>query len=308
MQRLIKQLTLTFGAAAISAAAAAASGVVATIPPLHSVVQAVMGDTGEATLLLSGQVSAHGVALKPSQARALYNAELVFYIHDEFETFLPETVRESGQAHAVTEFSGVNLLRYRESEEFGHHDHGHGHKDEHHDDHDEYDMHIWFDIDNVKAIARQVARILSARHPEHAETYAKNSSAFQQRLDALDKELAQTLAPVKGVPYVVFHDAYQYAEKRYGLQAPTPLLAQPHLPSSARHLSAVKHAIEENGIGCAFSEPQFSDKAIRAVAADGALRLGVLDPLGAGLPPGEGLYAALMRQFAREVAACLAGQ
>ena len=336
----MKHPLLIFSLAAALLPPASADGVVATIKPLHSIVQAVMGDTEEAALIVSGAASVHGVALTPSQARALYDAEVVFYIHEDLESFLPEEVLGRSGAHAAADFRDVYLLPVRGMGEEGHHDdhdeHGHDEHDEHgheehddhdghgHDDHEEHaehgrevhdhhdhgpgvhDLHIWLDIDNAKAIARVVVEVLSARSPENAAAYVANNAALQRRLNALDGELAEQLLPLSDVPYIVFHDAYQYVEDRYGLRPPLPLLANPHLPASARQLREVKRRLAREGIQCAFSEPQFSAKPLEAVAGEVA-RVGQLDPLGADLQPGAGLYPALMRNLAREMAGCLGG-
>ncbi len=314
-------LVVALGLSAWTAGAAiAAPRVVASIPPVHSLVAGVMQGIGEPALLLPGSASAHTYQLKPSDARLLDRADLVFWVGPDLEGFLRKPLRSlaGGRAMALAEAGGVGLLRNRASgawerhEEDGHEAHGaHASADvaEHAGDahsHGTYDMHLWLDPENAKAIVRTAVEVLSATDAANAARYAANGRQMVARLDALDAELRDTVAPIREVPFVVFHDAYQYFEHRYGLNAVGSVTLGPERVPGARQLYAVRSKIVESGARCVFSEPQFDAGLIGTVVEGTRARPAELDPLGAGISPGPDAYFILLRRLAAALRDCLA--
>jgi zinc transport system substrate-binding protein len=279
--------------------------VVASIVPVHSIVAGVMAGIGEPHLLLSAAISEHTASLKPSEARLLTEAELVFWVGETIESFLPKPLRTlAARAHIVklTAAPGLSLLPVREGPEWAHHDHGH-------DAADETDGHVWLDPMNAKAIATVAAATLADRDPANAAAYRQNAEALGARLDRLDADLAARLAPLRGVPFVVFHDAYQYYEVRYALTAVGAVTVSAERKPGARRLREIRDTIKARGARCVFSEPQFDARVVDAlVGGDGGLRHGVLDPLGARIAPGPDAYFKVMEKLTRAVSDCLGGQ
>jgi zinc transport system substrate-binding protein len=336
-QSSLLQATAALLLASTGATAAEAPKVVASIQPIHSLVADVMRGVGQPSLLVRGYGSPHTYQMRPSEAAALQEADVVFWVGEELETFLEkplETLAAGARVVELIELPGLTLLPTREGgmwEAHAHgddddhdddhdhaHDHGHGHDDaddhrhDHaHDDHDDahghWDGHLWLDIGNARRIVAAVAQTLSEVDPARAPSYAANAEALDAELGALDSELEEAFAPVRGVPFVVFHDAYQYLEQRYGLNAVGSITVAPDRMPGARRVQEIRDRIAQLGARCVFREPQFESALVETVIEGTGAARGVLDPLGADQPAGAGAYAAMMRANAQAMIACLAG-
>ena len=192
-----------------------------------------------------------------------------------------------------------------------HDDHHDGHRGErhgaHHDEHGDaaLDSHIWLDPDNAAVMARAMAEELARLDPERAARYRENAAKLEARLRALDEELRETLAPVAERGFLVFHDAWQHLDARYGLRAVGSFRVAPERAPGAARLEQLLRKLEEQDVVCVFSEPQFNPRLIEALVADAGARTGVLDPLGAKLPTGPELYFGMMRANAATLRECL---
>ena len=290
-------LCLSFGAAAASADP---PNVVVSIKPIEAIVGAVMRGVGTPYLLIRGSGSPHSYPLRPSDARALSNADVVFRVGPDLDVFLEKPLAAiANKANIVTliEVEGLTLWPLRTSGQWTARDEAHG----------AIDSHVWLDPANAAAIARAAAEALGAVDTANAATYRANATRFGADLDALDAELRGTLAPVREAPYVVFHDAYQYFERAYGLNAVGAVTISPERAPGARRITDIRALISGLGARCLFSEPQFEPAIAATIVEDTDARTGVLDPLGAAVAPGPGGYATLMRGLARALVDCLAG-
>jgi zinc transport system substrate-binding protein len=147
---------------------------------------------------------------------------------------------------------------------------------------------------------------LSARDSANASRYQANGVSLQRKLDTLDAELRIKLAPVKDKPFVVFHDAYQYFEKSYGLHAAGSITVTPDRAPGARRVAEVRAKLDSLGPTCVFAEPQFEPKLVQTLVAETHAKAGVLDPEGSTLTPGPDLHSNLMRKLADDLVGCLA--
>ncbi|MDR3526009.1 MAG: zinc ABC transporter substrate-binding protein [Rhizomicrobium sp.] len=274
----------------------AAPQVLATLKPVHSLVAAVMAGAGSPELLIGGALSEHSYELKPSDARKLQAAALIFEIGPDMETYLSGAL-SSARAKVVVleEAPGVRRQPARHGGLWGEDEDAHGPSD----------PHVWLDPQNAIAMTRAIAEALAHSDPEHAALYRANAAKRITELASLDQEIAATLAPVRTQPYLVFHDAYHYFEARYGLSAAGAITVSPERPVGARRIAALREAVLQGKAVCLFREPQFPPKLIETLDADTKIRVGVLDPLGAELAPGPTLYPTLMRHLAQSLAGCL---
>jgi zinc transport system substrate-binding protein len=199
------------------------------------------------------------------------------------------------------------------------HDHGHDHDHDHADDHaahedhahdhahGEHDGHIWLDPMNAAAIAHVAAEALAESDPDNAETYRENAEAFEEEMAALVTEIASDLAELDRTGFIVFHDAYQYFEDRFGLPAAGSIaLHDADQPSPAR-MARIQERIGEADVACVFAEPQFDPRLIETATEGSDARRGILDPLGAELNPGPDLYPTLIRTLASDIRDCFDG-
>lgn len=301
----------------ISPASAADLKVVVTSKPIHSLVAAVMEGVGVPKLLVEGSASPHTFALKPSGASAIHGADVFFRVSGTVEPFsekISEALPASVTLVTLADTPGLSLLDRRTGATFEEHDHS---KDEHgkhdgHADHDDEaethgtkDGHVWLDPENAKLMAGKIASVLSEKDGSHATAYAANAAKLAARIDAMSGEIAAQLKPVAGRPFIVFHDAYQYFEKRFGLQAVGSITVSPDVQPSAKRLSALRGKIGKLDAACVFAEPLFQPKLVAAVTEGTKARAGTLDPEGIALDAGPELYFTLMRTMAANLAGCL---
>ncbi|MCA3560219.1 MAG: zinc ABC transporter substrate-binding protein [Aestuariivirga sp.] len=294
--------------------ALAAPKVIASVVPVQSIAAAVMGGTGTPELLLQGSMSEHRAVFTPSQIAALGDADLVFIVGQGLEAKLAQiSGSDAVNGKRFIELSdapGIIRLPIRAGGAWepdgGDHDHDHG------DTHAAegvltFDPHIWLDPENAKAMARAVADALSRADPANAAAYGANAGAFAAEIDRTSAAIAAELAPVKSKPFIVFHDAYQYFEKRFGLAGVGSISDVSAQAPSARRLAEVRDKIASAHAICVFREPQFDGKAVQTVIEGTGAREGVLDPLGANLIPGPEAYPQLLRNLAKALKDCLSG-
>lgn len=320
MIRLLFAAAMLLAGAWPVAAFAEVPKVVTSILPLQSLAANVMRGVGEPALLVRGAATPHSFALRPSDAAALQEAELVIWVGEGLESFLEAPLATlSGEAKVLelSEAEGVTLLPPREEAIWAAHDHsapGHDHEEEHgHDEghdhghsHGAYDAHIWLDPLNAVAMVEAIAAALVALDPDNAAAYSANAENTIGRLRGLDEELQAGLMPVANKAYLVFHDGYQYFEARYGLSPLGAVSLAPERTPGASHLAEIRERLQAEGVACVFSEPQFEPKLLEVVTEGTAARGATLDPLGADLEPGPEAYFALMRNMAASLTACLA--
>ncbi|KRA56045.1 zinc ABC transporter substrate-binding protein [Devosia sp. Root635] len=301
--------------ALLTTTAMAAPNVVASIKPVHSLVASVMAGVGEPTLIVKGSASPHTYALKPSDAGALEAADIVFWTGHGMELFLADALATLATGATVVELAdspGITLLPVREGGAFeAHehegedHDHDHDHEEHDHADHDEGDMHFWLDPENAKLMVAQIATTLAEADPANATAYQANAEAEQVKLDELEAELAATLAPVADKPFIVFHDAYQYFEARFGLDVAGSVTVTPDIMPGAARIDALKTKLATLGATCVFAEPNFEPTIIAAITEGSVAKSGVLDPEGGALTEGPDLYPTLLRGLATSLVDCL---
>lgn len=279
--------------------------VAASIKPIHSLVAGVMKGAGAPALIVRGGASPHTYSLRPSGMRTLHGARLIFWVGGELEAFLRKPLANLPRgAEAVALFGTEGVVHRAGSFDDGHakeKDRGHGRS------HGEADMHIWLDPAGARRMVGVIAAELSRADGARAALYRANALRLTGRLDALESDIRAMLAPVAGVPYIVFHDAYRYFELRFGLSPAGALTLSPGRSPGAKRLSAIRRKIRVLGARCVFAEPQFTPRLVKTAVAGTGSRVGVLDPLGADLKAGEEMYFALMKKLAASFAGCLGG-
>jgi len=330
--------------------------VVTSIKPIHSLASYLMDGIGKPDLIVDGYASPHGFALKPSHAKMLQNADLIFWVGEDLENFLEKplkSIAKKAEKIELMEIKGLNKLKFRErnifeehddhghdehaKKEDDHDDHGHdeeghkeddhddhakkdddhddhghdeeGHKEDDHDDHGheghahgEHDPHIWLDPMNAKVILEEMAEHLIENDQENASKYKANLKKARKDLDKLTKKTKSELN--KDFKSIVFHDAYQYFEKRFDVNVLGAFTVNTDVMPGAEQLAEIREIIEHDKVSCVFSEPQFNPDIINAVAKDMNISTGVLDPLGATLNPGKNLYFDLIKNMSKSFKSC----
>ena len=294
--------------------------VVASIKPIHSLVSYLMDGIGKPDLIVDGYASPHGFAMKPSHAKMLQNADLIFWVGEDLENFLEKplsSIAKKAEKIELIEIKGLQVLKFRERNIFDEHDHDHGHddhgkkEDDHddhgHDDHEghahgEFDPHIWLDPINAKAMLNEMAEHLIENDPKNEAKYKSNLAKALQEIDKLTIDVMTDLS--SSVASIVFHDAYQYFEKRFNVNILGAFTVNTDVMPGAEQLAEIREIIEHDKVACVFSEPQFNPDIIKAVAKDMNIKTGVVDPLGATLDPGKDLYFNLIRNMSASFKGC----
>jgi len=310
--------------------------VVTSIKPIHSLASYLMDGVGKPDLIVDGYASPHGFSMKPSHAKMLQNADLIFWIGEDLENFLEKplnSIAKKAEKIELMDIKGLNVLSFRERNIFDEHDdhddhegHSKKKKDDHddhddheghakkkkddHDDHDdheghghgEYDPHIWLDPINAKVILKEMTEHLIENDSKNASTYKSNLDKVLKDIDKLTMNVMTELN--QSVSSIVFHDAYQYFEKRFNVNILGAFTVNTDVMPGAEQLAEIREIIEHDNVSCVFSEPQFNPDIIKAVAKDMNIKTGVVDPLGATLNPGKDLYFDLIRNMSSSFKGC----
>ena len=338
--------------------AADTKGVITTIQPINSLVSAVIGDTGKTISLIPADISPHEYKLKPSDAKKMQEANIIFFVSNHLESSVTKVFKNLPKNIKIIDLleeTGIEHLAIRDNEAWERHDHhGHDDHDDHekhgkkhddhddhdkhgkkHDDHDDHDkhakkhddhddhekhgkkhddhddhqskddVHIWLSPDNAIKIVEKVNKELSLLFPDNASKYSENSNKMIDEIKNLKNELAKDLAPIKGKPYVVFHDAYQYFEKTFDLNAVGSVALEGDIASSPKQISFIKDKIKKLNASCVFQEPQFDSKLVKIVVEGTNAQIGTLDPLGVNISGKENFYIQLLKNMAKSLKECL---
>jgi len=304
--------------------------VVTTIKPLHSLISRIMETRGEPQLIIEGTNNPHTFVFKPSHAKMIEEADIVFWIGEDLEAFMEKplnSLAKDAKKIAFMDSESIEKLKFREENIFDDHDdhddHD-GHKDDDHDDHDdhdghddehddhaghhdghnhgEFDAHIWLDPENAKEMVKIIRDELIKIDPEGQRQYSVNAAGATLELDNLINNVEKELS--KDISYIVFHDAYQYFETRFGVKSAGALTLNPDVLPGAKQIADIQDLISDKGIKCIFSEPQYNPKIIETLGNDMNISTGVMDPLGAFIDPGPTMYVELVNGIANSIKDC----
>lgn len=283
---------------------------VASIAPLHSLVAGVMDGIGAPALIVQGYGSPHSYQMRPSDAAALQAADLVFWVGEPLETFLKKALRTLPRKARVVAMINAPGLRLLPNRGGGVWEAGHS---EQHAPRERntgsalatLDPHIWLDPANAKHLVTVIVTQLGTLDPTNAARYQANGQQLETRIDDLDRELDARLARVRGIPFIVFHDAFQYFELRYHLRSVGSMFSSPERLSGAKRVQTLRAQIIELGVRCIFQEPQFESALVKTLSEGTTTRIAVIDPLGAAFQPGADAYFKMMQTNTTAIVDCL---
>ncbi|UGS40119.1 High-affinity zinc uptake system protein ZnuA [Pseudocitrobacter corydidari] len=310
---LFAALSIAFSGAAVQRADAA---VVASLKPLGFIASAITDGVTETQVLLPDGASEHDYSLRPSDVKRLQNADLVVWIGPEMEAFMNKSAQSISDKNKVTvaQLDGVKPLLMKGGDDDDHdhegdHDHA-GHESEKgdaHHHHGDYNMHLWLSPEIARLSAVAIHDKLVELMPQSRAKLDANLKDFEAQLATADKEVGNELAPLKGKGYFVFHDAYGYYEKQYGLTPLGHFTVNPEIQPGAQRLHQIRTQLVEQKATCVFAEPQFRPAVVEAVARGTSVRMGTLDPLGTNIQLSKESYATFLRQLANQYSSCLKG-
>lgn len=283
--------------------------VVVSIKPIHSLVASVMEGVGAPHLLLPAGSSPHVNALKPSDMRRLSAAALIVWIGPDLETYLAKPLSDAKLKPRTLSLLEIPLPTKLPRRRGGLWEdgaetadrHGHGHA------HGAIDPHLWLDPENARHVVRAVVARLREVDPTNAARYAANGAGAERGLAALEAEIATEIGPAGAARYLVFHDGYQYFERKFALHPSGAIVIDPDRPPGAGRLTALRAKIASGQIRCVFAEPQFAADRVSALLQNTGARAGSLDAYGTDIAAGPAAYGQILRTLAASFRTCLAG-
>ncbi|WP_429102890.1 zinc ABC transporter substrate-binding protein ZnuA [Aeromonas veronii] len=288
--------------------------VLTTIKPLGFIAAAITDGVSEPKVLLPTGASPHDFSLRPSDIRSINSADLVVWVGPELEGFMAKPLANHPHALALTQVEGMPLFNYATQDSHDSHDHddhdhaahGHGDHDEGHEGHhhEGVDPHIWLGPTQAKVIAKAIASELGKLDPANQARYDANLAAFDTKVDAKDKVIAGQMKAVNEKGYFVFHEAYGYWERHYGMSSKGHFTVSPERRPGAKTLVDIRKALEEKQASCIYAEPQFSPAVIESVARNTGAKVLLLDEVGEQVPLGPDGYPQFMQQLADAFAQC----
>ena len=301
----------------LAPAAAAQLRVAVSIAPLHGLTDAVLDGVSTAELLIAANQSPHDFLLRPSTVKQLRRADLVVWVGPMFEFALNKPMAQLTDRQRVlqlTQQPQITLLPNRAlsfdrtvDEHDEHDEPDDGHDDEHDTEprqavhaHGEIDPHLWLDPDNAIAMAGLLAATLGELDPANAARYRQNAAALGQRIRTHHARLTAQLAAIAGQSYLVYHDAYQYFERAFGLRGGQAVTLNPEREVGAARRKSLYRHIRTYRVRCVFVEPQYGDRAIRWLQDAHPMTAGQLNPIG------HGDWFATMTALADSLTGCLA--
>ena len=287
--------------------------VVVSIKPFHSLVSGVLHGVTHPELLLKGNFSPHTYSLKPSDAKKLQHADLIFWGGEALEGFLAKPISslsKNAEVVSILEINGLKLRSFRTESHIG--------KSEIFESNSQkmpknqgaklkavVDPHIWLDPENAKVITQETVKILSNFDPENAQKFQKNGEKIIVRLNELDQQISSEMNEISDSTYLVLHDAYQYFESRYQLKNAGSITLQLGHFLGVSRLKKVQKMIQTSKVRCIFTEPQYSQKLVKTLLKNTSVKKGILDPIGADILPGPELYFDLLKNLSISLKSCL---
>ena len=276
--------------------------VVTTIKPIHSLVAGVMDGLGSPSLIVDGSNSPHNFSLKPSHAKMIEDAEIIFWVGEDLETFMIkslESIANNATKVSFMDLDNITKLKFKEEnilEVEGY--------DDDHDDHadGEFDAHIWLDPKNAIEIVNEIAKTLSLKDPNNKNVYYSNAEKLNHSLNELIKKI--NLSINKDARFIVFHDAYQYFEKRFDVSSAGALILNEEALPSAKKVSEIHKIIKKQNINCIISEPQFNPNIIKSIAQDSSILTRSFDPLGSSFDTNKNLYFEMILSLSNSLKDC----
>ncbi len=279
--------------------------IVVTLKPVHSIILALTEHTGLKVELLGGGISSpHQYAMKPSDMQQLKRARLVVQVSPDLERFLAKPLQSLPPEKKYSLIHAKNLTLLPSASGSAHtHDDSHQHNKT--ASLTAPDLHIWLDPRNMITITHQLQAILGKRFPKQSFLIKQNELKLTGLLKGLDLEIAETLQPVKGRAFMVYHNAFRYFENRYGLKNMGSLTLSSHTLPGSKHIITIRNRLKQDDIKCLFTEPGQQPPLVKVLAENSAARIVPLSALGTALKPSPHLYFQMMRELARGYKDCL---
>lgn len=261
-RRIAIAAILLAGLGAAPAAAQDRLKAVATFSILADLVKNVGGDRVEVISLVPPNGDAHVYSPSPADAKKLADAQLVFTNGLGFEGWIARLVKSSAtKANVIVATKGIKPLKAAG---------GHGHS------HDAGDPHAWQSVVNARVYVANIRDALVAKDPANKAAYEANAAAYLGRLDALDKEVRESIAriPAERRRIITTHDAFGYFRAAYGVEFVAPQGVSTDSEASARDVARIIIQIRKQKIPAVFLENVSDARLLKRIADETGAKLG----------------------------------
>ena len=294
---LLLSLTLLFPLFSAPTHADEPPVILVTIEPLAWLLQALAPVGANVQTLVPNGQSPHDYQLRPADVVSIQHSALLVWVGPGLEPWLDQI------ANRLPANRQLALLpqSFHEHDEHKHDEH------EHAEAATNTDPHIWLDPLVLREQATSMSQALIKIYPAKVNEINQQLAQFQQKMSALDKEIAAQFAPVSKTGFVVYHDGYQRLVQRYHLNQRAAVWHHESIPAGARERSELLALLNSGDVKCLFYEPEHGRDAVNSWLDSAATKVKMveLDPLGETVPAGADAYARFMRELTGKIAGCL---
>lgn len=243
-----------------------------SVAPYANLLKIIGGNEVEVVLMLPAGANPHTYEPRPATLKEFAKAQIYFSDGSGMdEAWLPRFKGVNKNIRIVDISKNISWMQEK--------DHDHHHHAGKHEDHPEVDPHIWTSPKQVSMIAFNMRRELSRLRPEKDGYFVMNHSMLVRRLDRIDTQLKAAVRemPKDARAFIVFHPAYGYLARDYGLtQYTVEVNGKEPKPKDLQKL--VEEGKKHN-IHLVFVQPQFSTRATETIAKELNAKVQTTDPL-----------------------------
>ncbi len=261
--------------------------IVTTIRPLQLIAEAVIQGHGSTASIIDPQQSPHHFSMSPSDRVALAQADIAIWVGPAFETYLTDFFAQTNLSEKSLTLIDIPGLRLHTIAE------------------DQIDAHLWLDSSNAVRIAQAISTRVAALDPQNEVAYRDNLSRFEAGVDALNSELLQKFSRQPKAEYAVYHNAYQYFEKQFGLRHALFILQDPEQPPGIHEIIQLRQDFQNRAPSCLLSQTDASAELVNTVLNGHQLQSISIDLLASRVRADQDGYLQFMKNLADDFAACL---
>ena len=261
----------------------AQNSVAASIRPLQLIAAAITEEVSQPQLVMDGSQDPHHPSLRPSQRRAMNQADIFIWIGPQLETGMEAIIGElDALVMTVINLDGLTVYPLNAS----------------------VDPHVWLDSNNAGIIADALAANLIELDHENEARYLQNLARFRSGLKSLENELRKTVDPDSFPAFAVYHNGYQYFEKQLGLFHLTSFTDNEEIQPGIRRVMEIKSQLNARNVNCIVVDPAVNSGNLQNQLERDNLRFISVDVLAHDIPLSGDGYFQFMQKLAANFASC----
>jgi zinc transport system substrate-binding protein len=239
--------------------------IVASINPIYQIILSITKDRKNNHLIISHNLSEHIYQMKPSDIKNIKNADLVFYISDDLESFIPKiastTKNKEQKFWQLIKIPGLKILPQK-------------------NDINQNDIHIWLNPENAIKIAEFITSKIIAIDPANASKYQLNLENFTKEIMVSTNKIRTQMNKVKDRNFMVYHDGYAYFEDYFAIKETRSITAYEGQELTINDLKQISQLIKNKNVKCIFGEPGEEKNTALNIANNFNIKFMILDLIG----------------------------